>query len=257
MTGNLLLPYQRRWLEDTSPRKLWLASRQVGKSFTLSLEAVSEALKSRCDNLLLASSERQSRELMHKVRMHLRAIAALAPGTVQARERADEVVFANGSRVLALPANPDTVRGFAGHIYLDEFAFHSDDAGIWRAIYPTVARGYKVRICSTPSGRAGLFFRLWAGDAEGFTRHRTDIHEARAEGLDLDVEELRRSIGDPEAWAQEFECRFLDRASSLIPLGLITAAEHPDSNEGAGLPSAGGEFYLGVDVGRVHDLTVF
>ena len=149
---SILLPYQRRWVCDTSRRKLWLASRQVGKSFALALEAVNEALLSRCDNLLLSSSERQSRELMRKVRMHMSALAELVPGFHVEGERADEVVFTNGSRVISLPANPDTVRGFSGNVYLDEFAFHQDAPEIWRAMYPTVTRGYKVSVCSTPTG---------------------------------------------------------------------------------------------------------
>ena len=201
--NRLLLPYQRRWIGDLSPRKLWLASRQVGKSFALSLEAVNEALARRCDNLLLASSERQSRELMRKVKLHLRSLERLVPDTHSV---------------------PDTVRGFAGHIYLDEFAFHAGDREIWRAMYPTVTRGFKVRICSTPNGRQNMFFDLWSRD-EGFSRHRTDIHDAEREGMKVDIEGLQKAIGDDEAWAQEFECRFLDSATAFIPYGMISACE--------------------------------
>jgi phage FluMu gp28-like protein len=263
VSENLLLPYQRRWIEDTSRRKLWLASRQVGKSFALSLEAVKEALNSRCDNLLLSSSERQSRELMRKVRLHLQSFQGMNPGFYLDGDRAEEVQFENGSRVISLPANPDTVRGFSGNLYLDEFAFHSDDREIWRAMYPTVTRGYKVRICSTPNGKANMFFDLWANSARegqspesGYSRHRTDIHQAVAEGLSANVSELRDGVGDAETWAQEFECRFLDGATAFIPLGLIAQAEDPAASIELSELSLEGEYYLGVDIGRIHDLTV-
>ncbi len=245
-------------MEDRSPRKLWLASRQVGKSFALSLEAVNEALLSRCDNLLLSSSERQSRELMRKVRMHLRSINGMVTGFNPSAERAEEVVFTNGSRVISLPANPDTVRGFSGNVYLDEFAFHAEDREIWRAMYPSVTRGYKLRICSTPNGRSNLFFDLWSRESKegGYAHHRTDIHMAKKEGLKVDVPGLRESVGDAEVWAQEFECRFLDGATAYIPYGMIGSVEDAGASEEAGVLNPSGEFYLGVDVGRVRDLTV-
>ncbi len=43
----IVLPYQKRWVEDRSPLKIWLASRQVGKSLALAMEAVAEALERR------------------------------------------------------------------------------------------------------------------------------------------------------------------------------------------------------------------
>ncbi len=254
----VLLPYQRRWVEDKSSRKIWLASRQVGKSFALSLEAVAEALSGRCDNLLLASSERQSRELMRKVRLFVRALERIYPGYMPASDRAEEVVFRNGSRVISLPANPDTVRGFSGNVYLDEFAFHAEDREIWSAMYPSVTRGYKLRICSTPNGRSNLFFDLWSREEQGssFSRHRTDIHTAHKEGLQVDIKGLRESVGDAEVWAQEFECSFLDGATAYIPYGMISSVEDAGASEEAGVLNPSGEFYLGVDVGRVRDLTV-
>ncbi len=258
--AHILLPYQRRWVEDRSPRKIWLASRQVGKSFALSLEAVNEALSHRCDNLLLASSERQSRELMRKVRLHLRALNEMVEGFSPSSERAEEVEFRNGSRVISLPANPDTVRGFSGNVFLDEFAFHSDDREVWRAMYPSVTRGYKVRICSTPNGRGNLFYELWSRGSQEqgstFTRHRTDIHAAVKEGLKADIKGLRESVGDADAWAQEFECRFLDGATAYIPYGMISSVEDAGATMEADRLDPSGEYYLGVDVGRTRDLTV-
>ena len=68
----ILLPYQQRWVNDASPLKIWLAARQTGKSFAIAMEAVVEALKGKCNNLILSSSERQSKEVMQKVYSHLR-----------------------------------------------------------------------------------------------------------------------------------------------------------------------------------------
>ncbi|MHC1760407.1 MAG: terminase family protein [Negativicutes bacterium] len=64
--------------------------------------------------------------------------------------------------MIGLPANPDTARGFSGNVVLDEFAFHRDSRKIWTALYPTITRGYKIRIISTPNGKSGKFYELWS-----------------------------------------------------------------------------------------------
>jgi phage FluMu gp28-like protein len=272
----ILLPYQGRWVVDMSPLKIWLAARQIGKSFALAMEAVVLALRGKCNNLILSSSERQSKELMQKVYMHLRYMKVRSYEVIRAeRDTREEVMLPNGSRIVSLPANPDTVRGFSGNVFLDEFAFHRDSREIWRAMYPTVTRGFKVRVSSTPNGKQNMFFDLWAGTAlgddrraggEGFSRHRTDIYEAKREGLEVDIEALRRGITDPDSWAQEFECRFLDEATAYLTFEMIAACE--DDGATIEIPFKGGlaggtesplrrELYLGVDVGRKKDLTVF
>src|SRR4051812_30979952 len=50
-----------------------------------------------------------------------------------------EITWKNGSRLLALPANPATVRGYSAHLILTEFAFYEKPDEIWRAIYPSIS----------------------------------------------------------------------------------------------------------------------
>jgi phage FluMu gp28-like protein len=274
--GKVLLPYQRRWVYDASAMKIWLAARQIGKSFALAAEAVVEASKTRCTNLLLSSSERQSRELMRKVLSLLRILRLRHdPVLGGAEEKVEEITFPNGSRIVSLPASPDTVRGFSGNVFLDEFAFHRDSREIWRAIYPTATRGYKVRITSTPNGKQNMFYDIWE-HAENFSRHRVDIHDAARDGLTMDIEGLKRAIADPDSWAQEFECQFIDEATAYVTYDMIAACEDEGAamdltplappldkggNEGLAPPldKGGNEgvYYIGVDVGRHKDLTVF
>ncbi len=271
VSAKILLPYQRAWVNDKAPVKIWLAARQIGKSFALSMEALTEALAGRCNNLILSSSERQSREVMQKVFSHLRVLKVVSDDIIAAEKASkEEVELPNGSRIISLPANPDTVRGFSGNVFLDEFAFHKDSEAIWRAMYPTVTRGYKVRISSTANGKSNMFYRLWT---EGeLSRHMTDIYTAKSDGLNVDIEALRRGIADPDAWAQEYECRFIDEATAFITYEMITSCEDEGATVGAGFPRPnptanagaetaplhnGGEFYLGMDVARKGDLTIF
>ena len=77
------------------------------------------------------------------------------------------ITFGFGSRVIAVPGKPDTVRGFSANLLLTEFAFFEDPDATWRAIIPAVTnplRGgqKKVRLISTPNGMGNKFHDLWS-----------------------------------------------------------------------------------------------
>lgn len=273
----ILFPYQRDWVADTRRFKIWLAARQIGKSFAATLEPVLDAVSRRTLWVFLSAGERQAAELAEKARTHLEAIEIVA-------EELDEPFFdekgrphkqlekrlPNGSRLVFLPANPSTARGYTGNVVLDEFAFHEDDRAIWAALFPTVTRSktYRLRIMSTPNGKSNTFYRLWdraerLGAAGVWSPHRTDIYEAVAAGLPVDIDELREGLNDPEAWAQEFELQFLEESTAYLSYELLASCESGDVTLGrtveqtvAALDPSLGELYLGFDVGRQRDLSV-
>lgn len=264
--GRVLLPYQRRWILDESRLKVWVASRQIGKSFSIALEALWLAMKKPRDMcVILSASERQSKEVMEKIYKHVRVVQAVSPGFRLMRQTREELLLPNGSRILCLPAKPETVRGFSAHVFLDEFAFHEHPEAIWQSIYPTTTHGYLLRVISTPNGQSGMFYQL-VHHVKNASVHRTTIHEAEADGLHIEggIDALRAGVADPDAWAQEYECAFLDEASAWLTYDMIDRCERHDCLWSkpigyffrSGLGHARGELYLGVDVGRKRDLTV-
>ncbi|MBW5445856.1 hypothetical protein GE107_07255 [Cohnella sp. CFH 77786] len=258
-----LTEYQRKWVEDKSRFKISLKARQTGFSFAVSLEVVLDCLDHRTTWVLLSRGERQSKELMEKVAMHTRAIG-VACEELETTFRIDdqdirqlEVRFPNGSKIIGLPANPDTARGFSGNVVLDEFAFHADSRKIWTALYPTITRGYKLRVISTPNGKSGKFYDLWMDNTGTWSKHFIDIYMAKEQGLNLDIDELRKGCESEDDWLQEFCCEFIDEAGSLLPYELITPCETDEAT--FALPedfSPIGDLTLGVDIGRKRDLTV-
>lgn len=152
--------YQRRWFLDRSRFKIGMFARQTGKTFTTSLELVddsfeTEAAGGRARWVILSRGERQAREAMEEgVKKHARAYnLALTEleygfrGEDGTLYNALEVTLPGGSRITALPANPDTARGFSANVFLDEFAFHKDSRAIWGALFPVISKpGLKLRI---------------------------------------------------------------------------------------------------------------
>ncbi len=195
----LMLPYQQRWVADDSRFKIWLKSRQIGGSLGSAFEAVASCVdKPNTDWVVLSAGQRQSEEWMLKGNRVARVVSD-ALGLDKPDCRTSEVRFSNGSRILALPANPDTVRGYSANLVLDEFAFHEKPDRIYEAIYPAISnplRGkLKIRIISTPAGRNSKFFEIWnKSDALSFVRHKTTIHSAIEEGLPMDAEALKRGL---------------------------------------------------------------
>ena len=196
-----LYPYQRAWVQDDSRFKIAMFARQCGKTFTSTLEIAldvvrAEAAGKRSRWVILSRGERQAREAMNEgVKLHLRAMAAGFKEyevPFDANIKALEVELPGGSRITALPANPDTARGFSANVLLDEFAFHQDSRAIWKALFPVISKpGLKLRVISTPNGKGNKFYDLMTGKDDAWSRHITTIHQAVADGLPRNIDELR------------------------------------------------------------------
>lgn len=263
--------WQKRWVNDDSRRKLLIGSVQTGKSFAGSLEAVLEVIKKPELWIVLSASERQSVEVMEKVKIH----TAGAGIVVESGFFEDTSIlqhtakFANGGRIIALPANPDTARGFSGNVILDEFAIHKDAKAIWKAMVGRTMRGYRLRVMSSFKGKLNKFYDLAkeCGLHEGiepekqpvkqgvWSAHWCSIEMAVREGLKVDVAELRETVGDDEIFAEEFMCVPIDGAMDFIPLELVLACETDEAQVGFDYVGRT-EQYAGWDIARKRDLSV-
>lgn len=270
---SILLPYQRRWVGDDSRFKIGLASRQIGKSFMTAGETVTDALQRKTMWVCMSAGERQALEWMRKAHEWAEAYRVAIADALEVREgpeallKSAEVEFPNGSRIVAIPANADTARGYSANIVLDEFAFHERPDAIWRSVFPSVTNPLKgalrLRVVSTPNGLGNKFADLWrmseAGEG-GWVGHRITIHDAKAQGLPVDIDGLRAGLSDPEGWAQEYECQFLDQAAVLLSYELIGGCESVEAVESAApeywTTADRRPLYLGIDFGRKRNMTV-
>lgn len=266
---DLLLPYQVAWVRDAARFKIWLKSRQIGGSLAAAFEVVADAIEMGGDWVILSAGERQALEFMDKVN-RAASIFCDAVSFASGREYRPEIQksqlrFPNNARVIALPANPSTARGYSANLVLDEFAFHENPEEIWRAVYPIISnplRGaLKLRVISTPGGRNNKYFDLWE-HAPDFSRHKTTVYDAVAAGLALNLDELRANLADPDGWAQEFECQFMEHSSQVFPLELVKACENDDATQDAPAELFATDrplrpaLFVGIDLGRKRDLTV-
>ncbi|TRD18384.1 terminase large subunit domain-containing protein [Palleronia caenipelagi] len=275
------LPYQQAWISDQSRFKIGMFSRQTGKTFSTGGECADDCFTAWAEDrrarwVILSRGERQAAEMMTEVikpftRAYYEVYNTLVKGGEPRFEETEfrapqekgpdavykalEVAFPNGSRITALPANPDTARGFSANVILDEFAFHAKSREIWAALFPVISKGQqKLRVISTPNGKGNKFYELMTSEDSVWSRHVVDIYEAVAQGLDRDIDMLRAGMADEDAWAQEYELRWLDAASAWLDYDLISSCERAALGDPARY--LGGPCYVGVDIATRNDLFV-
>src|SRR6516162_6291138 len=195
-------PWQGKLLRSTAERILLLCSRQAGKSTAAAALALRMALLTpRALVLLCSPSLRQSGELFRKVVDLFNALSRPVAVTTASSLRLE---LANGSRIISLPAQEETIRGYSGVslLVIDEAARVAD--ALYRSVRPMLAVSQgRIVALSTPFGKRGWFYEEWSGEA-AWERYRvpaTDIPRISASFL----EQERAALGD--AWfRQEYDC---------------------------------------------------
>lgn len=214
-------PWQGTVLESGEGYMLLNCSRQSGKSTTTALLALHTALyQPKSLILLLSPSMRQSAELLRKVVDFYRAIAGHAGVQAQSSLRLE---LGNGSRILSLPGNEETVRGYSGVrlLVVDEASRVPDE--LYYAVRPmlAVSKGRMVAM-STPFGKRGWWWKEW--DAGGDTWKRIEVPATQCPRITAEfLTKEKRDMGD---WwfDQEYMCRFLDAQTAAFTWDMVTQA---------------------------------
>ena len=212
-------PWQEVFLRERPPRALLLASRQAGKSTVTAAAALHEAVyRPPSTVLLLSPAQRQSAELLARVRSMLARLTA-RPAVVS--EGALSVRFANGSRILSLPGTEATVRGFSADLLVIDEAARVED-GLYQAVRPMLAvTGGRLVALSTPWGRRGWFWEAWSGRDPW---HRTKVAGEDVPRISVEfLNEERRTLPSL-VFASEYECEFVSPLASVFASEDVFAA---------------------------------
>jgi hypothetical protein len=145
---------------------------------------------------------------------------------MQPRDSTRRLELANGSRVLSLPGEESSVRGFSGPklIVIDEAARVPDSLYVACGPMLAVSRGRLVCL-STPWSKSGFFYVAWSGD-DAWHRIKITAHDCpRISQAFLDQE--RKTLG-PRHFAMEYLCEFGESIDSLFSQDSIEAARADD-----------------------------
>jgi len=217
-------PWQFRLLQVNWTKALLCCSRQSGKSTVAAALGLHEALcRPGSLVLMLSPSERQSGELAIKLFACYDALKQPVP----ARKRTElQLHLVNGSRVIALPENEKTIRGFSGARLLicDEASRIGDD--LYRTVRPmlAVSRG-RLLAMSTPFGQRGWFHDEWFSSSPW---ERIRVIASECPRIDPQfLEEERLALGE-RYFRQEYECSFESVVDAVFNLADFDQAVTSD-----------------------------
>lgn len=210
--------WQSDLLRSRSKRHLLLCSRQTGKSTTCAVLALHMAFyQPRSLALLISRSHDQSKELFKRVLQLYEHLPGAPPRTDDSKLKME---LGNGSRILSLPNNESTVRGYSADLVILDEASRVDDELV-AAIMPMLAvtNGRFVAL-TTPYGSRGWFYEAWcSGDWERTKILATECPRITPEFLD----EQRELLGEWR-YRQEFLCEFVDTEEQFFSSAVIEAA---------------------------------
>ena len=213
------------WQEEvmTSQERYMIlnCSRQSGKSSILMVKAFHKALTTENALILIIAEQRQSNEDLRKIRelqaAYSKYLKKTYGGKLVLSLKTDNVTsleFANGSRIIALPAN-EKVRGFSAPtmVILDEAARLRDE--VFVAVDPMleVSNGQLI-LASTPEGTSGFFHREW--DNPRYQKAKFEVPWQFCPRIKQESIEEKRILYGEAFIAQEYECRFLDELTALF-----------------------------------------
>ena len=204
---------QARVLRSAGRRGILNCTRQWGKSTVTAAMAVHHAMaRAGSLTLVVSPSARQSGELLRKAEGFAAQLGVRPKGD---GHNQISLAFPNGSRMVGLPGNDATVRGFSAVslLLVDEASRVSED--LYRAVRPMLAvSGGTLWLMSTPWGKRGFFWDAWRDAGGEWERVQVTARQCpRIDKKFLDEEE--RAMG--ERWfRQEYLCEFTEQEGAMF-----------------------------------------
>lgn len=219
-----------------------LKSRQVGMSTLVQAICLWCALNySNYNVLILSAKMRQATSFLGKIKYMYDNLPENEFKIKAIRNNRTEIEFANGSKIIAIPATRDSALGESINLLIiDEAGFINDIEEVYQGAYPTVSRAFKsakgkpygIIIISTPNGISGKgkwYYDMYSGaisannssaptgTGNGFTPVK--IHWSLIPEYDTDwyIDQCSKMNWDYTKIAAELELSFVSSGKTYIP----------------------------------------
>lgn len=259
--SELLLPYQRNWLEDDSPLKIAEKSRRTGLTWAEAADSVLAASADRTaggtNHFYVGSNKEMAIEFIDASAMWAKSFNKAA-SAIEEEIFEDEdkdiltfnIRFASGFKIQALSSRPSNLRGRQGNVTIDEAAFHEHLSEVLKAALALTMWGSKIRLISTHNGVDNLFNDLIQDSRSGkkeYSLHRVTLDDACDMGLYKRICQIKGTV-----WTQEREDEW--------KAGLLknTATQEDALEEYYCVPKQGGGTYISraLRESRMHEAPV-
>ena len=292
-TNSFFLQYQVKWIRDNSRLKIMEKSRQIGISLAAAYSVVRRHMSGMgyYDTWISSRDDLQAMLFLDDCKKFAKIISQVCSilgnkvGKSESAYSCHEIKFTNGTSIHSISSSVDAQAGKRGTRVLDEFALHSDQKRMYATSLPGITWGGQFEIISTHRGSNSFFNSIVKeiydnGNPKKFSHHKVTLQDALEQGF---LDKLKLKLGkddersemseseyfdyvknacpDEESFLQEYMCIPSDDRSAFITSDMISECEYSQCDkqelEISKLQCSKNYFFLGVDIGRTHDLTVF
>ncbi len=251
--------YQANLLRDENKRIVVVWSRQSGKTTTIALRAIWYALtRKKTLTLIIAPSLRQSMIMSDRITDFLTSLPPKYSKIFVKKLQRTIIQLNNNSRIIALPNNPQLLRGYtANQVICDEAAFFRDDNLVFfNVLYPMLATTDGILIASsTPWSKDSVFYRMCQNPQ--FSKHQITCEDVKNSGLIKQsfIDEMRSQLPF-ERFQREFMSEFVEDVDAWLTQSLIINCIDSKLELYDFQATPKGDFYIGVDFGKEQDFSV-
>ena len=231
----------------------------MGKTTSIALRAIWFALTNQKTlTLIVAPTLRQSMIVSDRIQDFLFSLPKEREKILVDRVQRTTIRFKNGSRIIALPNNPQMLRGYTAHqIICDESAFFKEDELVFFSVlYPMLQTTDGVLIASsTPWGKKSVFYRFC--QSPDFKKYVVTCEDGIRNGLGTQkgIEETKALI-PLERFQCEYMAEFIEDVDTWLTQSLIVSCIDGNLMLYDFLGQPFGELYVGVDFGKEQDFSV-
>lgn len=280
--STFFLPYQIRWIQDNSRIKIMEKSRQIGLSWATAYRTLRNAMCLPRTHYWICSRDRQQAGLFLKDCQAFSQIfnQAVNEKMLDTQHSGNAVLrLNNGSTLTVLSSNINAQAGKRGSRILDEFALHDDPEGLYNIAYPGITWGGQLEIISTHRGYNNFFNKLInearnGKNEKGISLHRVTLMDALEQGFLKKLKEklppddprqtmdegdyfnyIRNSCACEKSFLQEYMCQPMDDDAAFLQLDALEGCFYQTDDQWN--HHAHGPLFMGVDLARTQDLSVF
>lgn len=230
----VLLDFQKRWMEDTNPVKVWEKSRRIGASWGEAADtALLAAQQDGMDSWYIGYNKDMAQEFIHDCANWAKFYNLAASEISESEEVFEEdneqksiltyvIRFASGYKITALSSRPNNLRGKQGRVIIDEASFHDKLGELLKAAFALLIWGGQVHIISTHDGDDNPFNQLIQDVLAGkfpYSLHHTTFDDAVDDGLFKRVCMRTKkdwSIEEEKRWVQSIRDFYGDDAKEEL-----------------------------------------